>query len=160
MNNKQLIYILIVVVIVGVGLLAYYRWQPAATEYNAVSENNVTVNIPLNEEIKQNPNITLKSPKTNDTLGQNFNVSGEARGSWYFEASFPIVLLDADRNELTTVIATAEGEWMTEDFVPFSATVDLKTKYLGKAFLVLKKDNPSGESKYDDQIEIPITISD
>ncbi len=160
MNNKRLVYILIILVVVGVGLLAYYRWQPAATEYNAVSENNVTENNTVIEEVKRNPNITLDSPQANDSLGKNFKVLGEARGTWYFEASFPVVLLDANRNELTTVIATAEGEWMTENFVPFSAMIDLKTKYFGKAFLVLKKDNPSGEPKFDDQIEIPITIVD
>lgn len=157
--NKSYKYLLIILIICGAGLLAYYRW-PSATEYNVVPESNVTENNDESEETEQNPKIDLISPKPNEELGQSFSISGQARGSWYFEASFPIVLLDEARNELLTTVATAQGEWMTENFVPYSATVDLKTKYTGKAFLVLKKDNPSGDPNYDDQIEIPITIVD
>ncbi len=155
--NKAYTYLLIILILCGAGLLTYYRW-PSATEYNVMPENNVTGNNDESEETEQNPKIDLISPKPNEELGQSFSIFGQARGSWYFEASFPIVLLDEARNELLTTVATAQGEWMTENFVPYSATVDLKTKYTGKAFLVLKKDNPSGDPSYDDQIEIPITI--
>ena len=56
----------------------------------------------------------IKSPLT---------VKGAARGNWFFEASFPVRLLDETGKEIAVGIAQAEKEWMTEDFVPFSATL-------------------------------------
>ena len=52
---------------------------------------------------------------------------------------------------------------MTEDFVPFSATLEFTSPYPGKGqdfmkrgSLILKKDNPSGLPENDDALEIPI----
>lgn len=77
------------------------------------------------------------------------HVEGEARGPWYFEASFPIEVLDVNSMVIGTGFATADGDWMTTDFVPFTADITLSAPYTGAAVMILKKDNPSGEPAND-----------
>jgi hypothetical protein len=84
-------------------------------------------------------------------------IKGEARGGWYFEGSFPVVLTDWDGAIIAQGVAQADGEWMTTEFVPFTATLKFaKPSYGDRGFLILKNDNPSDLRQYDDSLEIPI----
>ena len=101
--------------------------------------------------------VKITSPLAGATVGKTFTVKGEARGQWYFEASFPVQVKDKDNNTVGQGIAQAESEWMTTEFVPFSAPV-VVTNYSGPATLVLLKDNPSGLPENEDAVSIPIVI--
>ncbi len=103
-------------------------------------------------------NIRVALPSPGAVTGRTFVVVGEARGTWYFEASFPIKVIGANGETLTTAIAQAGSEWMTRDFVPFTAPVTIPESYSGPATLVLMKDNPSGEPIHDASFSFPITI--
>ena len=86
-------------------------------------------------------------------------MKGEARGTWNFEASFPVVLTNWDGLIIAEGIAQAQSDWMTEDFVPFIATLNFEKPSYGKnGFLILKKDNPSGLSQNDESLEIPVNF--
>lgn len=102
--------------------------------------------------------IKVDLPFPGAVTGKDFTVTGSARGTWFFEASFPIEVHDKNGALLTTGIAQAQSEWMTTNFVPFKAEIKAPESYIGPATLVLKKDNPSGEAKFDAQISFPITI--
>ncbi len=105
--------------------------------------------------------VTVESPLPNATVGSPLRVAGTARGSWFFEASFPVYLLDAHGNTLGQGVAQANGDWMTTDFVPFEATITFVADPLivGDAgTLVLQKDNPSGLHENDDAFRIPVVI--
>jgi hypothetical protein len=86
--------------------------------------------------------------------------TGEARGTWYFEASFPITLEDSSGNVIGEGYAEAQSDWMTEDFVPYiSIPITFSPQTPGSTgTLVLYKDNPSGEADKDDWLEIPVTF--
>jgi len=103
--------------------------------------------------------IRVFSPQTNATVTNPIIINGEARGYWFFEASFPIYVVDWNGLIIGEGYAEAKGDWMTEEFVPFRAVVqyDLPsdTPYKRGA-LILKKDNPSGLPEYDDALEMPI----
>jgi hypothetical protein len=110
--------------------------------------------------------ITLTSPVPYAAVLSPFTVTGEARGTWYFEADFPVVLTDADGTVIAEVPATAEGEWQTKEFVPFTATIEFESQYaegdsdtLKNGFLILRKDNPFGLPEYDDALEIPVRFA-
>ncbi len=78
---------------------------------------------------------------------------------WFFEASFPVQLLNADGVEIASGVAQAGGEWMTESYVPFSVTLMVPATALTPGtvgMLVLKKDNPSGEAENDDAFMVPV----
>jgi len=101
--------------------------------------------------------VRLTAPLPNAVIESPLTVTGEARGTWFFEASFPVVLVDGDGAIIATGIAQADGEWMTEDFVPFTATVTFtRPAYGDRGSLLLRKDNPSGLPEHDDALEIPI----
>ena len=102
--------------------------------------------------------VVVTSPKANSTVGNIFVVSGSAPGPWYFEASFPIKIVDKDNNFIGQGIAQAQGEWMTTDLVTFTATVTLDGTYSGPATVVLLRDNPSGMPENDDSVSIPVVI--
>jgi hypothetical protein len=118
------------------------------------------------EEIKVEPtyqsatadSIVVELPYPGAVTGKEFMVVGKARGTWFFEASFPVVLVDASGNSIATGIAQAEGDWMTENFVPFKATIKAPSSFIGPATLVLRKDNPSGLPENDASISFPITV--
>lgn len=100
-------------------------------------------------------NVIVDSPTPNAIVQSPLMVTGEARGTWYFEASFPVRLLDDQGNELAVAPAQAQGEWMTEEFVPFSVTLAFDTNAPGGT-LVLEKDNPSGLPEHAASVRIPV----
>ncbi|MCJ7786739.1 GerMN domain-containing protein, partial [Patescibacteria group bacterium] len=75
---------------------------------------------------------------------------------WFFEASFPIKLVDEKGNELGIAIAQAQSDWMTEDFVPFEAELHFELPVTEKGTLILEKDNPSGLLENADELRIPV----
>ena len=106
--------------------------------------------------------IRLTAPLPNATVSSPLTITGQARGYWYFEASFPVVLVDWDGRIIAQGIATAKDEWMTEDFVPFEATLTFaadKNAYSNRGALILQKDNPSGLPQNDDALEIPVLFA-
>lgn len=110
--------------------------------------------------------IRVTIPKPNDLIGSPLTITGEARGTWYFEGSFPIILTNWDGLIIAEGHATAQGEWMTEEFVPFVATLSFKKPYqtgdpdfMQRGSLILKKDNPSGLPEHDDALEFPVRYS-
>jgi hypothetical protein len=108
-----------------------------------------------NELEKQNL-IKINSPRPNELIQSPLEIKGEARGYWFFEASFPIKLIDENGKELGTAIAQAQSDWMTEDFVSFEAKLEFQKPETKKGFLILKKDNPSGLPENDDELRVPV----
>ena len=102
-------------------------------------------------------NVKVSSPRQSAAVLKTFTVIGEARGTWYFEASFPIFIIDANGVKVGQGIAQAAESWMTEDFVPFTAQVTVED-YSGPATLVLLKDNPSGLPENDDSVSFSVVI--
>ncbi len=101
--------------------------------------------------------VVVTSPKAGATVASTFTVSGKARGTWYFEASFPLEVLDANGKSLMQAPVQAKSDWMTTEFVLFSQEVTI-AGYHGKATLVLKNDNPSGDPEKDASVSVPIVI--
>lgn len=101
--------------------------------------------------------VTVTTPRPGATVDQMFIIAGSAPGPWFFEASFPIKIIDANGSVILNTHATAQGDWMTTDLVTFTATAST-TGYVGPATLVLLRDNPSGLPENDDSVEIPIVI--
>ncbi|MHB9027718.1 MAG: Gmad2 immunoglobulin-like domain-containing protein, partial [Candidatus Latescibacterota bacterium] len=83
-------------------------------------------------------------------------VEGEARGTWYFEATFPLRLLDGSGNELAVGYAQAEGEWMTENFVPFRGRLEFATPRTDTGTLILERANPSGLPEHAREMRAPV----
>ena len=155
MNTRLWSGVLIVVFFVIVGLTWALFAIPAPTSppTTATTTPPIATSAPTLAE-----RVIVTSPKPNATVGKTFVVSGQAPGPWYFEASFPIKIVDADNNFIGQGIAQAQGEWMTTDQVTFAATITLDGSYTGPAEVVLMRDNPSGMPENDDSVSVPVLI--
>lgn len=107
--------------------------------------------------------ISVASPEAGEVISSPLEVEGEARGQWYFEAEFHVVLVDWDGRIIAETNARAQDDWMTEDFVPFKATIDFESPYqegdpdfMKEGTLILQKANPSGLPEHEDAFEIPV----
>lgn len=163
MNNRTglvVIIVLLLVIIIGfVVLLAI----PGKTEAPivtgdvtpqpvATTTSQTTSTIAVIDDL-----IEVTAPVIDATISSPLTVTGQARGTWYFEASAPYEL----RNSVGTVISQghidAQGDWMTEEFVPFKATIQFTKQKAGTTgTLVLRNDNPSGDPDRDRVLEIPV----
>lgn len=103
--------------------------------------------------------IVLESPLPGAFVTSPLTLTGRARGNWYFEATFPISMVDWDGRIIAEGYATAQGDWMTTEYVPFTATLTFPSSsstqsYSDRGALILRKDNPSALPEYDDAMEV------
>ena len=156
MNSRFISILLALVTILGIAAVIFQKGWLTPYTYTAPPVSEVATST---FEIPAQSLIHVSSPTASSSVGGIITVKGEARGAWYFEGSFPLKVLDQNRNSIGAGVAHAEGEWMTANFVPFTASIDVtESKYHGSATLILLKDNPSGLPENDDSVSIPISI--
>lgn len=100
--------------------------------------------------------IRVGAPREGDLVSSPLVIEGEARGNWFFEATFPITLLDADGNVIARSIGMTPGDWTTEEFLPFSSTLEFDAPGTDRGTLLLEKDNPSLEPEFDAELRIEV----
>lgn len=110
----------------------------------------------IGNELEKSDLIRTIHPRPGEKITSPLEITGEARGYWFFEASFPFELIDGEGALVAQGVATAGGEWMTEEFVPFTATLTFEKPTTLAGTLILKKDNPSGLPEHDDALIVPI----
>ena len=109
--------------------------------------------------------IRVDTPRPNGLIESPLTISGEARGYWFFEADFPVILTDWDGRIIAEEPVAAQGEWMTEEFVSFAAILNFDKPYdesedvpefMKRGTIIFQKDNPSGLPENDDALEFTI----
>jgi len=116
----------------------------------------------IGNELEKLDLIQIENPRPNQFINSPLNIKGQAKGFWFFEADFPIILKDEDGKILAEGIAEAKDDWMNTEFVQFESILEYnidKELENKKGILILKKDNPSGLLENDDFLEIPIIFS-
>ncbi len=107
--------------------------------------------------VAEGKDVIVTAPIVGSIVKSPLIVQGKARGSWFFEGSLPIVITDTNDNIIAVAPAEALGEWMTIDYVDFTATITFSTKATS-GFIIVKKNNPSGLPENDSQVKIPVTF--
>jgi hypothetical protein len=183
--KKSIIILIVLAIIVVVGVLFYQEAKAPTTDTNVasstpptdfascseaggqilesypavcVSADGAHFTEDIGNALDKTDLITVDSPRPNDTIKSPLTITGKARGNWYFEASFPVKLTDADGNVLASAPAQAKGDWMTTEFVPFTVTLTFATPTSATGTLNLLKDNPSGLPEKDDALYIPVNF--
>ncbi|MFH1111767.1 MAG: Gmad2 immunoglobulin-like domain-containing protein [Patescibacteria group bacterium] len=157
---KFLKMIMVLIIVLVLGWTAFLIWQKIE---NFNSDNS---NLPTNTNKDSNQVgdvsdlIQVLEPQVGELIQSPLLIEGKARGTWFFEASFPVKLLDDQGNGLAQGIAQAQSDWMTENFVPFTATLTFTKPATATGTLILQKDNPSGLPADDAQISVPILFSE
>lgn len=105
--------------------------------------------------------IRVSEPAEGVAISSPVSISGEARGTWFFEADAPVVVTDWDGRIIGEGFVTTDGDWMTESFVPFSGSVSFTIPSDGvsdRGAVILQKANPSGLPANDAALEITVTL--
>lgn len=133
--------------------------------------SDVAIEIPedvLEHIVSKSDLIVVEEPQPLSVVRSPLTVRGEARGMWYFEADFPIMITDWNGVIIGEWYASAlldpndpDSTWMTESFVPFEGTLEFEVpedigEFSRRGTLIFQKDNPSGLPQHDDALEIPI----
>lgn len=107
------------------------------------------------------------SVEADDVIESPLTLSGEARGQWYFEATFPVTLTDWDGLIIAEGYAEAQSDWMTTEFVPFEATLEFASPYeagdpdfMKRGSLILQKANASGLPENDAAYETTVYFAE
>ena len=110
--------------------------------------------------------IILTTPVPLGLVENGLVVTGQARGNWFFEASFVVDLVSSTGTVIARSIATTTSDWMTTDFIPFTTSLQFVNPYsegadesLKNGMLILRKENPSGDPVRDDSLEIPVRFA-
>jgi len=127
-------------------------------EKNAVDDPAEIVN-PSEEELLGIPDLLLiEQPSKNAEITSPLKITGKARGSWYFEADFPIEIVNEEGRVLAETYATARGNWMTQEFVPFTAEVEFDIKGSEKGSIIFRRANASGLPENDRSYRLPVSF--
>lgn len=153
-----------VVALALIGAMFYFRSPVQApvdenNTPNSTSTNNNGTSTSNNPPIVTNDIanlIKVTNPVPNAVIKNPLTLTGQARGYWFFEASAPVKLLDANGKEIANTYIQAQGDWMTENFVPFKGTLQFATPSTPTGTLVFENDNPSGLSSNRRELRIPV----
>ena len=138
--------------VLAVLVLACRRENPR----DVVVDSTPTPTVPPAQPATKDGLIELQSPLPGALIQSPLAVTGQARGPWYFEASFPVYLLNAAGDTIARTPAQAEGEWMTTNMVPFKATITFTAPAGESGTLILSKSNASGLPEHDDELRVPV----
>ena len=157
---KKVIAISVIIVVVVILIALIFDWGRRESKIPEIDTSaSLTENSLINSSSTLDLPIVVNNIVDNQEVLNPLKIVGKAKGNWFFEATFPIDLVDTDGNILASTVATAEGDWMTADFVNFSATLDYsKATNTRRAIIVLNKDNPSGNPDLDQSIFIPVIL--
>lgn len=107
--------------------------------------------------------LIIDSPELNAVVTSPIQITGEARGTYFYEGSFPIMVTDSKGQIIGDGVATAQTDWATESFVPFTATIlyrlpEGSTEKTGA--ITLQNDNPSGLPENSIRRVVPIVFGE
>lgn len=120
------------------------------------SDGKNTFTKAIGNELEKMGLIKTTAPRPSEVVSSPLELAGYARGYWFFEANFPVMMLDEDGTELGRSFVTAQDDWMTEDFVEYRGTFDFGEPKGKRGTLVLKKANMSDLPENDDELRVPV----
>lgn len=111
-------------------------------------------------ETTLNEDITVTKPLANAEISSPLLVEGSAKGTWFFEASASVKVVDDKGIEIGNGSLQAVGDWMTENFVPFKGQISFDKTTSQNGFLIFEKSNPSGLKENAEEFKLPVNFKD
>lgn len=140
-----------------IGILAVILIGGGLYFVSTLKPKNETTSVPV-AALPYADEIHIKTPLQNTQVISPIKITGEARGSWYFEGSFTAELFDSNSSSLGSTQVTAQSAWTTENFVPFLGNLTFSSPATKKGSLIIKNSNPSGLPENEKQITIPVSF--
>jgi hypothetical protein len=140
-----------------------YLSQPnksiVSTKNNNDTGNNDLDKLAAKADSPKVSGLEVTSLKKDDLIKSPLIIKGKAKGIWFFEGEFPIKLMDGKGNFFASGNAIAQGEWMTENWVNFEATIKFQKPATAGGFLYFSKNDPSGLPQNSYSVSLPIKFS-
>jgi len=152
-----LIFIVLIVLILSIILTIAVRRLTSGPAVNINEENQKTGQEPILVGNASSSDIIITEPVVNGIIKSPLTVSGQAKGNWFFEATLPVRLVTAADAVIVSGPGQAQGDWMTDQLVPFTATLNFTTTATS-GYLIIAKDNPSGLPQNDGAVKIPVNF--
>ena len=169
-SESNAITALVLILIIGFLAFVFFghsKTQPGTDPNTLSSEQNVKPQelklTQIKSEFDNRPLddlIQITSPLPNQVISSPLVIEGKARGFWFFEANFPIILTDSKNKVIGKCIAAAKSDWMTTEFIPFSAKIEFTPDYGEKGTLIWRNDNPSDLVENNREKRITVLFAD
>lgn len=102
--------------------------------------------------------MVVTKPAERARVASPLTIEGKVPGSWSFEAQFSVQLRDSSGAVIAQSPASLQGDWMTDQLVPFTATLNFTSPRSKEGTLRLEKANPSDLPANSDSVSIPVTF--
>lgn len=99
--------------------------------------------------------IVVDTPSSDQTISSPLSISGKATGSWFFEGSFPVQLVDLNDEIIASGLVYSKSEWTTPDLVEFEGSLEFFTDQ-NSGMLIFRNDNPSGLPENEVTHSVPV----
>ena len=150
---KILVIVFGVVIVVLLGILFFYN--PAKAPQ--LPPDNVGGAKIIQPIVSADGHLAVTSLVAGQIVTSPVTVVGTVTGGgWFFEATFPVKILDGDGTVLGAAAAQAQADWMSTGTVPFTAVIQFSAPHGATGTVVLSKDNPSGMPQNDLSLSIPV----
>lgn len=145
----------IITIIIAAGASVFQKKiVPMDTSYQPQDEDGENQLSP--NPAQTNQNIILNNLTDGQGVTLPMTITGTVK-AWFFEGSFPVILKDAQGNQLAVALASSPVDWMTADPIPFTVTLP-SVAYTGSGTITFKKDNPSGEPQFDEEVVVNVVF--
>lgn len=176
MEKKHFLLIVASIILLSAIILRVKYHIDNQDSLSKIEKNTVSSIAVIDDEVKDTPlvdeeiateapaegsgtdmNVLISQPQSGQLITSPLLVQGKISGTWFFEASLPIKLVDGQGNILAEGYGLAEGDWMTEEPVFFSGVLDFSVPIdLESGYLVISKDNPSDLPENDGAVRMPV----
>lgn len=113
--------------------------------------------VPPASAISPDGHVMILSPLPNTLVSSPLSISGAVvGGGWFFEAVFPVKVLDGDGTVLGQGQAQALSDWTTTGTVPFGAKITFSAPHYATGAILFAKDNPSGLPQNAEEFSVPV----
>lgn len=137
-----------VVIVVLLGVLIFVKPAQGPTAPAAVNAEPA---------VSPDGHVVVTAPLSDTVVSSPVAIAGTATGGgWFFEASFPVKVLDGDGAVLGQGQAQAQSDWTSTGTIPFVASITFRTPKYATGAIVFAKDNPSGLPENAQELSVPV----
>jgi len=157
---KTLVITLGVVIFALLAVLFFYNPKPApAHPGGGVRTSTADSTSTTQGVVSPDAHVVVTEPLPSSTVASPLTIKGSVTGGgWFFEATFPVKVMDSNGAILGRGQAQAQGDWTTTGTVPFTATISFTKPDTANGMIVFAKDNPSGAPQNDMSFSIPVVF--
>ena len=173
MKKNHFLLIIVMIILLSVIILRIKSHLDNQNSLNKIERNTVS-SVPIINDVPEDPqdetliisevdtiankNLMIIHPESGQLITSPLAVKGRISGTWFFEGSMPISLVDANGVIIAQHYVTSDEDWMTIEPVNFSGSIEfnIDESTSDNGYLIISKDNPSDLLENSGSIRMPI----